>query len=61
MDLLWHSMEVYSAEKHCHHYTVTMQHALGKMVVHHLKDGEGEKGKGEEKIGIKGKSQYYKI
>ena len=49
-------MEAHSADKHYHHYTVSMHHALGKMVVHHLKDGEGGEGKGEEKIG---KSQYY--
>ena len=46
-------MEVYSAEKHYHHYTITMQHALGKVVINHLRDSEGEEGKGEEKIGKK--------
>ena len=54
-------MEAHSADKHYHHYTVSMHHALGKMVVHHLKDGEGEEGKGEEKIGKKGKPQYYPL
>ena len=54
-------MEVYPAEKHYHHCTVTMQYALGKKVVHHLKDGEGEEEKGEEKLGKKGKLKYYQI
>lgn len=36
MGLLWHSTEVYPAEKDGQHYTVIMQHALGNTVVHRL-------------------------
>ena len=43
MGLLWHSTEVYPAEKNGQHYTVIMQHALGNTIVHCLRKGEGKR------------------
>lgn len=41
--LLWHSTEVYPAEKNGQHYTIIMQHSLGNTVVHRLRKGEGKR------------------
>lgn len=45
--LLWHSTEVYPAEKNGQHYTVIMQHSLGNTVVYRLRKGEGKRAEKE--------------